>query len=222
MAPTTDTKDRILQAAADLFWRQGYTATGVAQILKAADAKSGSLYYFFPTKEDLLLAVLERYKELLWPIVIQPAFDRVSDPVERIFAVLDGYRRMLLATECSKGCPIGNLALELADTHPAARKLIAENFTGWRQAIERCLDDASDRFPQGADRQQLAAYVLTVMEGGLMQAKTYRSLDPFESAVAQLRDHIDRLLAAGSSWTAPRGSHNDLTSQDTDSDRNTT
>ncbi|MFG0253358.1 MAG: TetR/AcrR family transcriptional regulator [Phycisphaerales bacterium JB038] len=204
MAPNTDTKDRILDAAADLFWKQGYTATGVAQILKAADAKSGSLYYFFPTKEDLLLAVLERYKDLLWPLVIQPAFERVSDPIERIFAVLDGYRRMLLSTKCRSGCPIGNLALELADTHPAARELIAENFTGWRQAIEGCLDEAAERLPADVDRMQLAAYILTVLEGGLMQAKTYRALEPFESAVAQLRDHLERLLADGADWTAPR------------------
>jgi TetR/AcrR family transcriptional regulator, transcriptional repressor for nem operon len=209
MTPNTDTKVRILEAAADLFWQQGYTATGVAQILKVAAAKSGSLYYFFPTKEDLLLAVLERYKEGLWPMVIQPAFDRVSDPIERIFAVLDGYRRMLLATGCSKGCPIGNLALELADSHPAARALLAQNFTGWRQAIEQCLDAAADRLPLDADRPQLAAYILTVMEGGLMQAKTYRSIEPFESAVAQLRDHVERLLADGTDWSSPRMSPRD-------------
>lgn len=202
VAPTLDTKDRILEAARDLFWRQGYTATGVAQILKAANAKSGSLYYFFPTKEDLLLAVLEKYKELLWPIVIQPVFDRVSDPIERVFGILDGYRRMLIMTECSGGCPIGNLALELADTHPAARKLCAENFEGWRKAVQKCLDEAADRFPPDVDRPALSAYVLTVMEGGLMQSKTYRTLEPFESAVGQLRDHFDRLLEQGTNWSA--------------------
>ena len=83
--PSPDTRQRILDAARDLFWRQGYSATGIAQILKAADANSGSLYYFFPTKEDLLLAVLEWYKANLWPEVIQPVFDRVTDPIERPF-----------------------------------------------------------------------------------------------------------------------------------------
>src|SRR6185369_17189354 len=98
------TRHRLVEAARDLFWQQGYTATGIAEILKAARAKSGSLYYFFPTKEDLLLAVLEWYKANLEPVVIQPVFERVSDPIERIFGILDGYRRMLVARKFEQGC----------------------------------------------------------------------------------------------------------------------
>lgn len=196
------TRDRLVEKATELFWENGYTATGVAQILKAADARSGSLYYFFPTKEDLLVAVLERYKTMLWPIVIDPVFNRVADPIERVFGILDGYRRMLIITECQKGCPIGNLALEVSDQYPTVRKLIAENFTGWRNAVKLCLDDAADRLPADTDREQLAAFVLTVMEGGLMQARAYKSLEPFEWAVSQLRDYFDRLLneAADANW----------------------
>src|SRR6516165_10673760 len=115
-----ETRDRLVEEARRLFWEQGYAATGVAQILDFANARSGSLYYFFPTKEDLLLAVLETYKELLWPMVIQPVFDRVADPVERIFGILDGYRQQLMATRYRSGCPIGNLALELTNSIPAA------------------------------------------------------------------------------------------------------
>jgi hypothetical protein len=56
--------------------------------------------------------------------------------------------------------------------------------------------------PADVDRTALSAYVLTVMEGGLMQSKTYRTLEPFESAVGQLRDHFDRLLEQGTTWVA--------------------
>jgi len=204
MKTKTDTRERLIEAARDLFLRQGYSVTGVAQILKEADAKSGSLYYFFPTKEDLLLTVLETYKELLWPMVIQPVFDRISDPIERVFGVLDGYRQMLMYTECSQGCPIGNLAIELSDSHPAARRLIAENFTGWRQAIKQCLDQAAGRFPEQVDTEQLALFVLTTMEGAVMLARSYRSLEAYDAAMTQLRDYFDRLLADGTSWAAPK------------------
>ncbi len=200
--PTT--RDRLIETARELFLRNGYTATGVAQILRVSDTRSGSLYFHFPTKEDLLLAVLDRYKELLWPEVMQPVFDRIDDPIERIFGVLDGYRQMLTATKCTLGCPIGNLALELSDSHPAARQKITENFDGWKAVIKQWLDDASGRFPEHTNTAELAAFVLTVMEGAMMQAKAHRSLDPFDSAVTQLREYVDRLLADGSDWTSPK------------------
>ena len=192
-----ETRDRLVATARTLFWEHGYTRTGIAQILKAADAGSGSLYYFFPTKEDLLVAVLELYKELLWPEVVQPVFDRVNDPIERIFGILEGYRRLLEG-------PIGNLALELASSHPGARGLIAENFTGWLKAVEQCLADASGRLPESVDPKQLALFVLTTMEGAVMLARTYRSISPYDTAVTQLRDYFDRLLHDGTNWSSPR------------------
>ena len=198
------TRERLVEAARTLFWKHGYAGTGIAQILKAADAGSGSLYYFFPTKEDLLLAVLEWYEENLWPAVVQPVFDRVSDPIERIFGILDGYRRGLLATNFQHGYPIGNLALELADSHPAARQLLAANFTGWRTVIEQCLAEAAERLPESVDREQLALFVLVTMEGAVMLARSYQSIEPYDTSVTQLRDYFDRLLRDGTDWSAPR------------------
>ena len=188
------TRNRIVEAARRLFWERGYTATGLAQILKAAGARSGSLYYFFPTKEDLLVAVLGTYKDMLDPAVVRPVFERVSDPIERIFGILDGYRRQLVATKYRHGCPIGNLALEVGNDSPAARELVAENFTGWRKVIELCLADARTRLPRSVDREQLALFVLTTMEGAVMLARTYRSLEPYDSAVRQLREYFGLLL----------------------------
>jgi AcrR family transcriptional regulator len=194
------TRDRLVEAARTLFWKQGYSGTGIAQILKEANAGSGSLYYFFPTKEDLLLAVLEWYRENLWPAVVAPVFERVTDPVERIFGILDGYRQGLLATSFQQGCPIGNLALELADSHPSARELLAVNFTGWRKVIEQCLAEAQKRLPESLDREQLALFVLTTMEGAVMLARSYRSIDPYDAAVTQLRDYFDRLVRDETDW----------------------
>jgi TetR/AcrR family transcriptional repressor of nem operon len=191
---TADTRDRLIEAARELFYLQGFEATSVAEILEKADVRSGSLYYHFSSKEDLLLAVLEKYKELLWPMVIEPVFQRTKDPIARVFGVLEGYRKGLLYTNFTGGCPIGNLALELSDHHPAAREKIAENFEGWRAAIHRCFEEAGDRLPTGVDRDALATFVLTVMEGAVMQARAHGSIAPFDASMAMLRDYISRLL----------------------------
>ncbi len=198
------TRERLIEVARVLFWEQGYAATGIAQILRKADAGSGSLYYFFPTKEDLLLAVLDWYLANLGAVVLEPVFARVRNPIERSFGILDGYRRQLLATDFAHGCPVGSLALELSNSHPAARQKIAANFTQWRQAIQCCLEQASDRIPSQVDRGQLAQFILTVMEGAVMLARTYRSIDAYDDAVTSLRDYFERLQDDGTDWSKPR------------------
>ena len=180
-----------------MFWDKGYEATSLGDVVKRAKANPGSLYYFFKTKEDLLLAVLDRYTELLWPAVIEPAFKAVDDPMVRIFAILEGYRQALIKTDFARGCPIGSLSLEVGEAFPIARGKIAFNFDGWVGWIRKCLDDAADQLPPEMDRAALARFVLTVMEGAVMQARAYHSLDPFDSAVVALRDYFSRLVAEG-------------------------
>ena len=196
-------RERLVETARVLFWERGYEATSLADVVQKADARTGSLYYYFRTKEELLLAVLDRYVDLLWPIVIEPVFSRVTDPIERVFGILDGYRQGLVYTGCARGCPIGNLALEVCDDLPRAREKIARNFEGWRGWIRKCLDEASDRFPSNLNREQLAVFVLTVMEGGVMQARAQQSLEPYDASVAQLRDYFDRLMAEGARQRRP-------------------
>ena len=190
------TRDRIIMAAMELFWQKGYASTSIADILKTADANSGSLYHFFPAKQDLLVAVLETYLAGIRPMLLEPAWNGVDDPVERIFALLAHYRHLLCETDCLYGCPIGYLALEIHEPDPAVREALAANFHAWTGAIEECLGDAADRLPPQLDRVSLAKFVLTTMEGAVMQARTYRSPESFDASVDQLRNYFDYLIAA--------------------------
>src|SRR5436190_2998956 len=103
-----DTRTRILEAARRLFYEQGYHATGISTILREADVNSGSLYHFFPSKDALLVGVLERYLDMLHPIVLSPREEAATDPIERVFVLLDWYRAGLESMGCGMGCPIGN------------------------------------------------------------------------------------------------------------------
>jgi TetR/AcrR family transcriptional repressor of nem operon len=191
-----ETRERILHSAMKLFAEKGYLSTSVADILHGAGAHSGSLYHFFPTKQDVLTAVLDMYRQGIEPMLLAPAWKGVSDPVERIFALLAAYRRMLVDTGCLYGCPIGSLALELHEPDPPVRQLLAANFDGWVSHVEACLKEARGRLPAGTDTRALAMFVLTVMEGGVMQSRTHRTLEAFDAGVATLRDHFRRLEKA--------------------------
>jgi AcrR family transcriptional regulator len=188
-----DTRDRLVFTALRLFSEKGYESTSIADILRGADANSGSLYHFFPTKQDLLLEVLRRYRDGIRPMLLEPAWTGIEDPIERVFALLASYRRMLADTECLYGCPIGSLALELHEPDPSVRELIAVNFDGWVGAIQQCYAAAAHRLPRDLNLRALAIFTLTTMEGGVMQARTQRSLAPFDASVGMLRDYVTRL-----------------------------
>lgn len=191
----SETRERILEAAARLFHEQGYNATGISTILREAKVQSGSLYYFFPSKESLLIGVLERYEGLLHPAVMEPAETLESDPVERVFVLLGRYRMGLELSGCTLGCPIGNLAIELADSHPEIREKIDRNFSLWKGRLTEWLGAAKERFPKGTDVEELATFVLTVMEGAIMQARAASDLRPYDESVTHLRRYFDHLTS---------------------------
>ena len=189
-----DTRQRIVMTAMELFWEKGFQSTSIADILSRTQVHSGSLYHFFPGKQDVLAAVLEAYRDGIEEWLLKPAWSGVDDPIERIFALLAGYRTQLVTTDCTYGCPIGSLALELHEPDLRIRELLAVNFAQWTSAIERCLDAAGDRLPRGLDRRRLAEFTLTVMEGAIMQARTYRDIASFDRNIAVLREHFDMLI----------------------------
>jgi AcrR family transcriptional regulator len=158
-SPAPSTRDRLIQTAMQLFWEKGYGSTSVADVLHAAGVNSGSLYHFFPGKQDLLLAVLDAYRAGIDPMLLAPAWKGVDDPIERIFALLARYRLGIVQTDC----------------------------------VEACLVAAGPRLPRTLDRRELARFVLTAMEGGVMQARTHRDPAYFDSSVRQLRIHFEHL-----------------------------
>lgn len=199
-----DTRNRILLTAMELFWEKGYGSTSVSDILSRSQVHSGSLYHFFPGKQDVLVGVLEMYRDGIWDMLLNPVWKDVDDPIERIFALLAGYRTHLVMTECTYGCPIGSLALEIHEPDPKVRELLAANFTNWSAAIQGCLDAAGDRLGADTDAQALAEYVLSVMEGAVMQARTYRDLGYFDRNIAMLRQHF-ALLERAADRTSKEG-----------------
>ncbi len=201
------TREKLLDAAMELFAFQGYAATGLAQIARKAKVLPGSLYYFFPSKQDLLNATLERRHELLQPEVLDPIWTKHEDPIERVFGLLGGYRHMLEVTDFQHGCPIGNLVIEVGNTHPDSRRLLVRNFDNWLDAIEACFASAESRLPADIDARRLAVFVLTTMEGAVMLARAYRNFEAYDAAVIQLRDYVERLLADGQVETSRKESH---------------
>src|SRR3984885_10055789 len=186
------TRQRLVESARYLFWERGFAGTSMADLLAHAKVNSGSFYHFFDSKEALLREVLEGYLVALGPMIVEPAYASTPKPIERIFAILAGYRERILMTDSQYGCPLGRLALEIDPENRPAHKLIAENFQGWIDAVRECLVAAA--LPAETDIEALATYVLATMEGGVMLSRSYGSVDPFDRTVKALRAHFHLLM----------------------------
>jgi hypothetical protein len=146
--------------------------------------------------------VLETYREGIGPMLLEPAWREIDDPIEKVFALLAHYRKHIVDTDCTYGCPIGSVALELHEPDPPVRELLAANFGAWIAAIHERLVQAGSRLPADIDRLELAEFVLTTMEGAVMQARTFRDVGSFDRSIAQLRSYFERLERDATS--APR------------------
>jgi len=197
------TRDRLVSAALRLFCEKGYGCTSIADVLEAAGVDGASLCRLFSGKRDLLLAVLDAHRSGMRATLLERAWRDVTDPIEKIFSLLAVYRQLMVETDCRYACPIGSLALEIREPDPPVRELIAAYFRALTDAILECLLEAGRRLPDALDRLSLAEFVLTTMEGGLMQARIFRDVAYFDRAVQELRNYVEILLYGRPSLSVP-------------------
>jgi AcrR family transcriptional regulator len=182
------TKDRIMDSSAELFRRQGYTGTGVKQIVASAKAPFGSLYHFFPGgKEQLGAEVIRRsgglYIELFASIALE-----APDVVTAVRDFFNGAAETLRETDYEDACPIATVALEVASTNEPLRQATADVFDSWIAAASEYFAAAGIRREQA---RALAFSMLCLLEGAFVFSRAMRSTEPLqaagESAVAAVR-----------------------------------
>jgi AcrR family transcriptional regulator len=192
VARKTTTRGRLITTAAELFRRQGYGQTGVNQIIQDAKATSGSFYHFFPSKEDLLLAVVEHIAESFENEVFTPAAQRSSGPIDEIILVLDLYRRQIADGGFAVVSPMAGFSTEVSENHPLVRARLSEIFNSWVDRFEELLSRRSTHLRGGFEPRRLAHLIVSAMEGAVLGARLSQSLAPFDATVAELRVYFDR------------------------------
>jgi AcrR family transcriptional regulator len=197
MGRRTRTRERLIETAAGLFWAQGYAQTGVSAIIKRAGATSGSFYHFFATKEDLLLAVIDRVGAVLDAEVLGPA-EAEAQPRDRVRAMAARYRECLSEDSTVFGLPVGHLVGELGTEHPEARGRVAGLFESWVGRVEGWLGEMAELELGEAGRRELAELVVSALEGAAVQARVRGELRALDACIA----HVARTLDASRAGAA--------------------
>lgn len=197
-----ETRERILAEAARLFALKGYHDTKLEEVQRAAQVTTGAFFHHFGGKEDLGFAVIDRHMEKRRQQLEQiekrmPAPDE-DDPLQLVFRRLDAIQVMIRKREQGKGgCIIGNLSTTLSDCHEGFRARLAECFDEMAQDFRPHLDAAARalRPARRPDSRALASYIVTVIEGAIMQGRTLGDARLLDRQFAFLKDHLKRCLA---------------------------
>jgi TetR/AcrR family transcriptional repressor of lmrAB and yxaGH operons len=179
MAKATDSKGKTLAAAARLFRQQGYHGTALHDILAAAGSPRGSLYFHFPKgKEQIGEAALTIAGEAVRQAIAHAA--ETSENAEVFLTrIARGMAADLEKSGYKEGCPVATTALETSAQSGVLGAATREAFQKWENEIARGLQ----RYGMTSrDADQVATTVLSQLEGALLLARTYRSLEPMQRA----------------------------------------
>lgn len=174
-----DTENRIVLAMAELLRVQGYAATGINQLVRAADAPTGSIYHHFKGgKREVAAAALRQtgaaYIQLL-PLLLDPHED-LATGIEAAFVAAGEQTR---DTGWMNMCPVGTVTAEIADTEPALREVAAEVMASWVAQGSAYL--VGRGLPEAMARSVIHALV-GALEGAFLLARGLRSVEPFVAA----------------------------------------
>ncbi|MDR6597910.1 TetR/AcrR family transcriptional regulator [Saccharothrix longispora] len=181
MPRRTDTRQRMVRTAADLFRAQGYHATGVNQVLAEGGAPKGSMYFHFPGGKEQLAVEAVTLAGADLRDALAAALDAGPSPAEALSRVLGLLGEQLRASGYRSGCPIATVALDAtADSEPI-RTACEDVYASWQAVLAEHLGD-----------DDLASVALAAVEGALLLARTRRSPAPLDAVRAHLGVLLER------------------------------
>jgi AcrR family transcriptional regulator len=189
----TETRDRIIDASAELLRRQGYAGTGVKQIVAAARAPFGSIYHHFPGGKEELGAAAIRRSGALYELLIPAVFDPAPDLVSAVRLFFEGAAAHLEESEYEDACPIATVALEVSSTSNTMREACADVFESWIAAgLPRFTAEGLDE----ATSRELVIGMIAALEGAFVLARASQSTEALHVAGELVAQAVQRALEA--------------------------
>jgi len=185
-------KKTILREGARLIHAKGFNHTGLQEILSAAGIPKGSFYFYFKSKDDFGLELVDYYWEFIQAMGETYLQDTGTPPLERLQRFMDAYQQMFENMGMRCGCPIGNLMQEMSDLSDAFREKVSDVYARMQGSIEEIIVEAKSRGDLGADLnpQAAAQFILNSWEGAIMHMKLAKSIEPLIIFRRMVFDHI--------------------------------
>ena len=179
---TKSTRDHLIDTGLKLMHQHGYNATGLTEILKAADVPKGSFYHHFGSKEDFAAAALERYTTREAQHAASVLIASKISPLKRLKRYFMDLVTLYGQKGAIPGCMMGRFSLEMAAQNPQLRKQISVTFAHWQHTIATVVEQAvaHEELPAGTDPESVAGFLLNSWEGALLRSQAEASDAPLE------------------------------------------
>jgi TetR/AcrR family transcriptional repressor of nem operon len=173
-------RERVLAVAEDLFYRQGFLATSVDEIVAQARVSKSNFYYHFRSKEELGLDVLDRRAASLREEMDRSLCDPSLSPRDRLQSFLASLIRTQEEWLRNGGCPFGNMVVEVSEHHESMRRRLSELFRGLHRSLTSVVEEGQElgEFRNGVAASDLAALVLQAVQGMQLMTKCEKTIEP--------------------------------------------
>jgi TetR/AcrR family transcriptional regulator, transcriptional repressor for nem operon len=179
--PRADTRRTILEAGIRSVLRKGYDQSGLAEILQDAGVPKGSFYYYFASKEDFGLQLIEHWLENYGEAEASLK-DQALSPLMRVRRFFEARRRLFKKLKREHGTVVGMLLLEMATHNATFRRRVEQVLADWQEQVTRCLVEAqrAGELDPDRDARTLAEFCLISWEGAAQRARTIQSTAPLD------------------------------------------
>ena len=175
-----NTKEKLIQAGAELFLVHSYHGTGINDILKACQVPKGSFYNYFQSKEDFAFEVIQYQMNNNAEFVKQNLCNDKLSPIDRIAAYLDSISQGLVDCHFAMGCPFGTLAQEMSNLSPKLREILTKAFQIQVEHLATCiqLGQQQGTIKAALNAEETAGFIMSSLQGAQIMAKTFLSDEP--------------------------------------------
>jgi TetR/AcrR family transcriptional regulator, transcriptional repressor for nem operon len=175
------TKDKILSHGAQIIHKKGFKNTGIQEILHRARVPKGSFYFYFKSKEDFGLELINYYFNFFASMIEAHLKGPEVSPLKRLQGFFDGFRSICEQQGCKGGCPIGNLTQEMGGLSDTFQDKLRHALNKMKAGIAECLDLArqEQEIDPALDLSETADFILNSWEGALLRMKAESNTAPF-------------------------------------------
>lgn len=194
MSKAEKTRQFIIEQTAEIFNKKGYAGTSLSDITAATGLTKGSIYGNFENKDEVAKEVYRYNAKRL-----QSNFSSLDEAMtsrEKLFAIVDVYRKTWETNISRGGCPHLNTAVEADDTMPVLKAEVNKNFQNWANQFIQILEDGKikNEIIESTDSSQYAFQFIALIEGGILLSKTMNNKTHLIHALQRIETIIDTEL----------------------------